>query len=156
MKNDRKDPFFTDLTDRGHYTMKSKWTLMLGALCLVSASVLAQETGASIDTPKKHDIKRWNIFVLKLGISIWTLPSRYRGVRLKMRCRRWKTGCRQWHLCGTPCKPSDIFAYQKSFDARQVFFRTIPYAWRWRKKWQSLLKTEKWTYSATISTCPYN
>ena len=38
--------------------MKSKWTLMLGALCLVSASVLAQETGASIDTPKKHDIKR--------------------------------------------------------------------------------------------------
>ena len=69
MKNDRKDPFFTDLTDRGHYTMKSKWTLMLGALCLVSASVLAQETGASIDTPKKHDIKRWNIFVLK-----WVFP----------------------------------------------------------------------------------
>ena len=39
-----------------------------------------------------------------------------------------KTGCRQWHLCGTSCKPSDNFAYQKSFDARQVFFRTIPYA----------------------------
>ena len=58
MKNDRKDPFFTDLTDRRHYTMKSKWTLMLCALCLVSASVLAQETGAPIDTPKKHDIKR--------------------------------------------------------------------------------------------------
>ncbi len=38
--------------------MKSKWTLMLSALCLVSASVLAQETGAPIDTPKKHDVNR--------------------------------------------------------------------------------------------------
>ena len=27
--------------------------------------------GAPRDTPKKHDIKRWNIFVLKMGISMW-------------------------------------------------------------------------------------
>ena len=57
-----------------------------------------------------------------------SVPVRYPGVGLKMRCQRRKTGCRLWYSCVTPCKSSDILAYQKSFDARQVFFRTIPYA----------------------------